>query len=249
MRIDYFVKICLSLFSVIINQNRRSKVLYLHDIHKETCYAKHNHSMPISKFIDLIKIVNENGFSIVSEITESTNQIRLCFDDGYRGIWDCHNDLVSYGIFPTLFVATSLIGKDGYLSNNEIVELSRLGFSIQSHTVSHYPLTGMSINQLKKELSGSKEYLGSLLHKEIDELCLPLGYYNDCVLLHALKEYKRVFLSVPGSFYDELDKGIVLRVLVQEMSPLSLKYALFGGQDIFRSRIRNQHYHNLECPK
>ena len=43
---------------------------------------------------------------------------RVCFDDGFRGVWDERERL--RGIAPTVFVAIGLVGRPGYLSWEEI---------------------------------------------------------------------------------------------------------------------------------
>jgi len=50
---------------------------------------------------------------------------------------DCADWLVSQRVYPTVFIPTTLIGKEGYLSESEIVRLHEAGFNIQSHGVRH----------------------------------------------------------------------------------------------------------------
>lgn len=241
MSVRRLIKNCLSLFSAIIFYNRRSKVIYLHDVHRDECYAIDDCSIHINKFVNIVNAINGAGFEVVNEITKPRNQIRICFDDGYRGIWDCRYDLIRIGVFPTIFIATSLIGQSGYLTASQLKELSSLGFSIQSHAVSHRPLTEFTHTDLIDELVNSQLTLKYIVDKDVDEICLPLGYYSDEVLNEATKLYSRVFLSTPGAYYDRIEIGIVNRILCQDLSSFSLKLALIGGQDIFYNRIQHLH--------
>lgn len=243
IRLKGFIKYCLSLLSVCFHYNRKSKVLYLHDVHKEKCYAVEDCSMPLASFLKLVDTIQGFGFSIVKEITEKKNQVRLCFDDGYRGIWDCRDEFIKREIFPTIFIATTLIGKEHYLTAEEIIQLHDMGFSIQSHAVSHKPLTEFDEDHLNYELIEAKKELEQITQISVEEICFPLGYYNEIVLKQALLVYKRVFLSIPGSYWDEFENGIILRILCQKISLPSLRLSLIGGQEIFRSHIRKQHYH------
>ena len=242
-KIRRILKNSLSLLSVAIHYNRRSKVLYLHDVHDDKQYAVEDKSMPIKTFLDVMQSVKESGFSIVPVIEKKENQVMICFDDGYRGIWDCREYLADNGIFPTIFVATSLIGKDNYLTREEIEILADMGFSIQSHTVSHLPLTSLDKSKLKSEMLESKQTLEQIVHKDVRQVCLPWGYYNEEVLEVAANYYDLVFLSTPGTYWDEKDTGLIHRVLCQESSPATIKLDLLGGQEIFYRRNKKQHYH------
>lgn len=244
MILKRIVKFCLSCLSVLIFYNRKSKIFYLHDIHKEQCYAASDHSVPLYDFLRLLKVISDFGFQIVQEITSDKNQVAISFDDGYRGIWDCRFELIHLGIYPTIYVATSLIGKENYLSESEIIELEALGFSIQSHTVSHKALTGLSLEQLQAELSDSQRRLSDILNKKIDDICLPLGLYNQQVIVEASKIYKRVFISVPGP-YNLSSTQVNYRYLCQSMSPTAMKFALIGGYDIYKAHINKLHYRHV----
>ena len=248
MKLKQIEKQCISFLSLPFHYNRKSKVLYLHDVHLDKYYAVNDHSVSIDTFLELMAAVRDSGFNLVKDINEDKGQVRLCFDDGYRGIWDCKEILIENGVFPTIFVATSLIGKENYLSKEEIQVLDSLGFSIQSHTVSHRPLSEFDITRIKEELSSSKAILEELIHKNIDEVCFPLGYYNEQVLEEAKKYYRHIFLSVPGSYFDNERDNIICRILCQDMTPCSVKLALIGGQEVFKSHINKQHY-KFVCPK
>ena len=243
-RIRSVIKLCLSLISVVFRYNRRSKVLYLHDIHSSTQYAIEDRSMPITEFLELLEAIKNIGFTIVPEITERKNQVRLCFDDGYRGIWDCKDPLIERGIFPTIFIATSLIGTPNYLSSDEIKHLSDIGFHIQSHAFSHKPLTSFGDDDLDMELHVSKAELEKITSKVVDELCLPLGYFSNSVLSKSRKLYSRVFLSLPGSYWDDYERGLIRRLLCQDTTPLEVRLSLLGGQEIMYWRLRKQHFKN-----
>lgn len=238
-----FLKYGLSFLSVLLHYNKNSKVLYLHDVHKDTIYAKEDHSMHILEFLRLVEIIKKKGFEIVPMITERRKQVRFCFDDGYRGVWDCRELFVSNGIYPTIFIATSLVGKSEYLNEREIKILSDMGFLIQSHAVSHKPLTAFDDKGLKEELCHSKKTLEMITSKKVEEICLPLGLFNEKVLSLSTRVYARTFLSVPGSYWDDYDRGMIRRVLFQDSKASDIHLSLLGGQEIFFKRLYKQHYH------
>jgi len=63
-----------------------------------------------------------------------------------------------------------------FMNWDEVRELARLGFTIASHTVNHPILSGLRMEDLRKELWQSKEMLESELHQP----CLYLVYPNGC---------------------------------------------------------------------
>ena len=80
------IKEILLKISAILNRNRESKILFYHDVYSHTQYTDMGTDVTLfEKHIDTIK---KYGFNIVPKITEKYNQIQLCFDDGFKGIYD-----------------------------------------------------------------------------------------------------------------------------------------------------------------
>jgi peptidoglycan/xylan/chitin deacetylase (PgdA/CDA1 family) len=65
----------------------------------------------------------------------------LTIDDGYRSFLSGAMPLLRrYGFPATLFVSTGLVGREGYLSWEELRQLSREGIDIGSHSATHFHL-------------------------------------------------------------------------------------------------------------
>ncbi len=78
---------------------------------------------------------------------------------------------------------------DVYLSEDEIVEISNMGFEIGSHGCSHTPFSRLSADEQNHELLTSKRYLERLTGKDVKSFCYPYGgksSYNS-ITLEALK--------------------------------------------------------------
>ena len=71
---------------------------------------------PVETFKKHIDVIKESGFSIEEDITEPNNQIMICFDDGWAGLYEYKELFISQKIFPTIFLAVDLIGKNGYMN-------------------------------------------------------------------------------------------------------------------------------------
>ena len=112
-------------------------------------------STPIDMFESHINIIRKNGFEIVSEITNPEEQIEISFDDGFKGIFRNIEIINRLKVPVTIFVITSSIGEDGFLSREEIRELSQNPFiRIESHTHTHRDLSLLSKKEqrIKKDI-------------------------------------------------------------------------------------------------
>ena len=69
----------------------------------------------------------------------------------------------------------------------QVLELSKAGMDIQSHTVSHPSLRGKPVEFVRKELGDSKHALETMLGKPVLFFCYPSGQY-DALTIDTLKE-------------------------------------------------------------
>lgn len=174
----------------------------------------------------------------------------VCFDDGFRGVWDSRHEFKKRGIRPVIFVANRLVGGEGYLNWDEIRTLQdNYGFVFQSHTWSHQTLTGEMMTSspveerseewYRRELLLSRTNLESNIHRPVDELCFPRGIYSDVVLNMCKKfGFKKVYASHPGK---QVDRFVVNRCLCQDLSEAEFLLTLHGGMDILA-----EHYKKLQ---
>lgn len=236
-----YLKTLLFLISAILHFNRNSKILYLHDIHVGKGYAFSDCSMQINLFLRIISLIRKCGFEIVEEITRPKRQIQICFDDGYRGIWDAKEFLAQEKIYPTVFLAPNLLDTTNYLTRSEVLSLAKMGVRFQSHTMNHLSLTDLNDEELCYELAESKRQLSLLLETEITGICLPRGYFNQQVVDTSSKIYTTIYSSIPGSFHDRSHSGMICRNIIQDQTITQTILTLFGGQQLLRQRIIRQH--------
>lgn len=238
------VRTTLFFISYLFCRSRNSKIIYYHDVSSDKSYT--TMSTDLESFKNHIDIVRKNGFDIVRQITEKQNQIAVMFDDGFRGIWDNRTYFVENRIYPTVFITKSLVGKDGYLNENEIRELAKLGFDFQSHTVSHIKLTDCtSLQQLKYELLESKLYIDELLQQQTNAICAPNGCYSNIICEAAYRiGYDKFYSSTPGSYFERITdfSFVVTRNLAQSLSKIQFYLVLFGGYGIFQNFYFNRRY-------
>ena len=224
---------------------RDSRVIYYHDVFEKTRYT--DMGTPLSIFQNHIKIASEMGFHFVDEITSPKRQLQICFDDGFRGIWDTREYFYHNGLRPTVFVPICLIGREGYLNKNEILELQERGFVFQGHSWNHDNLPHYNKVELRHELWDAKVELENLLGKEVDSICFPQGYFSDQVILSALEAgYRKLYSSLPGAWFDQIGQGnlsfLKPRSFVQGVSLRDFCSIIQGGDKLLRTFRIRKHY-------
>ena len=116
---------------------------------------------------------------------KSKNLIALTFDDGYRDNLTVALPLLEkYDLPMTLFMAADFIGKEDYLTADDLKYLAAHPLiTIGSHTFSHQHLTELSNAEAKFELLESKKILEEITGKTIDLLAYPYGDCNTAIEL------------------------------------------------------------------
>ena len=179
----------------------------------------------------------------------------VCFDDGFRGIWDVREKLkvVSCKFRVIVFIAVGLVGKLGYLTWDEIRTLqNEYGIKFQCHTWSHQTLVGKWNDEEPKpeggrteawyrhELIDSKTELERQLGKKVTSLCFPVGQFSDDVIRRCKEAgYEKVYASYPGNVTDDY---IQPRCIAQDLSKNAFKAVLNGGMRWFKRRYMRLHY-------
>lgn len=240
MNIKSIIKNVLRFFSAIPKSDK-SKILYYHDVYDNVMYTDMGTTLELFKqHIDVIKGM---GFELVPEIDNNRKQIKICFDDGFKGIWDCREFFIANKIKPTVFIAVELIGKDGYLSIEEIKELQKNGFKFQCHSWSHNNLTTFSESELDRELVDSKLHIENIIGASVDEICFPMGYFNDLVYNKCIEAgYKKLYSSLSGPYDKNFKPNMLCRYLVQHSSANEARQIINGGDDIFYKWNLKRHY-------
>lgn len=117
-----------------------------------------------------------------------TASIILSFDDGtidhYEVIAPYLEARRRKGLF---FIITDNIGKSGYLSRSNIVEMHAAGHEIGAHGQTHCLLPSLSRRDLIREIESSVKRLEDILGKQISWFAPPKGCYNTAVAETAEK--------------------------------------------------------------
>ncbi len=222
----------------------QGKIVFYHDVVADQSYS--DMATPLALFARHCQAAQDMGYSIVENVPTHEYQLQICFDDGFRGIWDCRDFFINNKIFPTIFLAVDLIGRPGYLTLDEILEMQQCGFHFESHGWSHRDLTTFSRQELTHELSDSRKYFSDLFHRDIRQLCFPIGYFSAAVLEEADNAgYDVLYSSIPGNTHQGIFPKVVCRNLVQSYSAKEFELVLRGGLIPFYQYYLSKHYKKI----
>lgn len=239
---------CLALrFAACLLHNHESKVVFYHDLHEEC--ANTTGGTSIDTLRRHVRITQKLGYRFASTIMDlhSPQKLLMTFDDGFHGLWSFRDYFIEEGLQPTVFIAPELVGREGFLSWDEISELHRLGFHFESHTYSHRPLVdernSLSEDDLKHELIDSKHIIEDVIQTAVEQICFPRGYFSERVVDKCREcGYKFLFSSIPGSVKTRVCCAVMPRNNVERLSDGDYAAVINGGMIPYRNRFLRKHY-------
>lgn len=105
------------------------------------------------------------------------NPIIITFDDGYEDNYTNMMPMINaMGMKATMFMATNYIGKENYVSWQQLKEMQNNNIEIGSHTANHLPLT--EVENLDNEIKLSKLLMEWNGLKTIYFFSYPNGVYT-----------------------------------------------------------------------
>jgi peptidoglycan/xylan/chitin deacetylase (PgdA/CDA1 family) len=110
----------------------------------------------------------------------SRRLVAITFDDGYRDNLTAALPLLERFQLPmTLFVIAGFVGRDGYLSESELREISRHPLvTIGAHGLWHRHFNRLARDDARFELIESRRLLGGITGAAVDLLAWPYGECN-----------------------------------------------------------------------
>ncbi|MDQ1914161.1 polysaccharide deacetylase family protein [Paenibacillus sp. GD4] len=126
-----------------------------------------------------------------------TKALTLSFDDGRDHDRRFVSKLNEYGLKGTFHLNSGFLGKEGYITKEEIASLYA-GHEVSAHTVDHPFLEQSPPDQIVREITEDRKALEALTGYPVRGMSYPFGTYNDRValLLPALGiEYARTTAS------------------------------------------------------
>jgi peptidoglycan/xylan/chitin deacetylase (PgdA/CDA1 family) len=165
-----------------------------------------NYSIAATAFEKQMHYLYEMGFQSITPdmipellLADSKKIVMITFDDGHETDFSVVSAILSkFGLKAVFFVTTGFLGKENYMSWEQILQLQKSGFSIHSHTHTHQLLGGIDKKKVEEELLISKKLLSERLGRDSIALSLPGGSYSNATKQIALNQgYKYIFTSEP----------------------------------------------------
>jgi peptidoglycan/xylan/chitin deacetylase (PgdA/CDA1 family) len=107
----------------------------------------------------------------------------LTFDDGYLDFYSTAFPILEAHRFRAVsYVVPGFIGRPGYMSTEQVLDVDRAGMEVGAHTMRHLDLTKLSPGDLDYQVGGSRQALEQLLGHPVLDFCYPSGKFNGTVV-------------------------------------------------------------------
>ena len=107
----------------------------------------------------------------------------LTFDDGYDDAYEhAFRLLKEHGMVGTFFVTTDFVGRPGYLTWDQVVEMADAGMEIAAHSSNHADFTRIGPAELRRQLVEPKAILEQKIGQPVRFMAYPAGKYNPAVM-------------------------------------------------------------------
>jgi peptidoglycan/xylan/chitin deacetylase (PgdA/CDA1 family) len=108
-----------------------------------------------------------------------TRPIVITFDDGYADLYTAAFPVLSAHDFKAVaYIVSGFLGRQGYATAEQVVQMDHNGIEIASHTVNHADLARSSPGLVWRELVDSKAWLEHLLGHQVLDFAYPSGKFN-----------------------------------------------------------------------
>ena len=163
-------------------------ILMYHSVDGE--YKNTKLSVSLESFTRQMEFLRKNNYNVIPLEKAVTyikkrekppaKTIAITFDDGFHNNYQsAYPVLKKYRIPATIFVIVNRVGNPGFLSWEEIREMSDFGIiTIGSHTRSHFWLLESDPRFLEDEIVNSKKILEDKLGRKVNLFCYPMGAFD-----------------------------------------------------------------------
>lgn len=176
-----------------ILKKKRAVIFAYHSISEYTIvYAKKREFITCPRQFRKQLLYLTNNFNIVSmqelEGVLQTGRLKedsavLTFDDGHRdNFLNALSILTELKLPAIFFLTTGFIGRDNYLTWEQVNIMKEKGFQFGCHTITHPHLTSLSSEMVRGQIMESKLELENKLKQKIRYFSYPYGDYNDSVV-------------------------------------------------------------------
>ena len=154
-------------------------------------------------FNQILKFIHQKNLEMTTINNWKINKsgdIALTFDDGFSSDFEIVFPLLQrMNTAATFFIVPDFVDKNGYMSWQNIKQLSDSGMEIASHSKTHQHLNTLSNKKLFLEFKNSKMIIEQMIGQEVHSFAYPYGSCSkDTHKLAFQAGYKNVCNSKPG---------------------------------------------------
>lgn len=171
------------------------------------------------------------------EAERPARPVLVTFDDGYLSNYtlafpvlrrNCQKATIFVALEPDAETRTLVEGIDGFLTADQIREMSENGISIQSHSLTHPILTELPPDAVAFELAESKRRLEAITGRPVRHLAVPRAGYSRAIRDEARRQgYETVCCNNKGTSTGLSDPLALPRIVIdREMGPDEVLAAL-----------------------
>lgn len=159
------------------------------------------------KWIDSM-LEDKVRFCSLSDLKKETDKNRyfLTFDDGFAGLYtELQGKLDERGIPYCIFISPSLLGKEGYLTEDMLIKMCRDPLcTIGAHSMTHKKLRSCKKKECEWEISECKRWLEEKSGREINYFAYPFGNINSAwhreIKIAKKCSYRMAFSTIQTHF-------------------------------------------------
>lgn len=215
-------------------------VLMYHDVYKQTD-AESGFFSHSSSLYKISAECFECQVRVVSYYCKQHNLpldfVEFTFDDGGESFYTTIAPILEkYGFKGIFFVSTAYVDTEKFLTREQIKQLSQRGHIVASHSHTHPKnMTKLSMEDLLKEWTISKQILESIVQSPITIASIPSGYNSMDVTISAMKAgIRTLYTSKPTTkLARAIDITLVGRYAVHCNTKISTIYKILSN-DLYR---------------
>ena len=140
----------------------------------------------------------------------------ITFDDGYSDLFTTAFPILAKHHFKAVaYIVSGFVGRPGYVTSDEVVQLDHNGIEIASHTVDHPDLARSSAGSTMRELVDSKRWLEQLVGHPVIDFAYPSGKFNPQVMAEVQRAgYDTAVTTMDSLEHSRADRYMWTRVRV-----------------------------------
>lgn len=180
----------------LVQKNRSVPVLMYHAVSDDNIWGIKSLYVSPARLREQLQYLKDNGyepifFSDLNHLSDYYKPVLITFDDGYDNNYrNAYPLFKEFNMKATFFVITNAIGRDRYMTAEQLREMSDSGLiSVQSHSYYHTRLSSLDSAQQQYQMIKSAEMIEEITGKRPYVLSYPEGAFNETTLQLASKYY------------------------------------------------------------